>query len=223
VWTRRRTVLRRVLTTLATISLVACAGGPPAAPAVDEPEFSFDGLEAVDSRSFTDAWIRPGVSLDSYRAVSMQSVRFEFLPVNAETTSELWLGGASLDELIETVTSEMREQIELAQGWSPGESDGRDTLNVEARLLGITATVPPERVGAGELFLGDVSAVTLVVELRDAVSGTLVYRAVGPGVAGSQRNNARSTAATTWAEVSRWARRWGEHVVEELESIRPDE
>ncbi len=216
-------MLRRVLTTLSMISLAACAGGPPAAPAVTGPEFSYDGLEAVDSRSFTDAWIRPGISLDSYRAVSMQSVRFEFLPVNAETTAELWLGGASLDELIETVTSVMREQIELAQGWSSGEPGGRDTLNVEARLLGITATVPPERVGAGELYLGDVSAVTLVVELRDAVSGTLVYRAIGPGVAGSQRNNARSAAATTWAEVSRWARRWGEHVVEELESIRPDE
>jgi hypothetical protein len=71
-----------------------------------------------------------------------------------------------------------------------------------------------------EVFLSSVGEATLVLELRDSLSGETIYRAADRRPierTGGQAIHANTV--TTWSEVRRWARRWATQIVDGLDSI----
>ena len=119
---------------------------------------------------------------------------------------------------MDTVAEAIVVELDSLEGWQRVDEPGPAALILDVRLLGIVAELPPEQLGASDIYLGAVGEATLVLELRDSLSGRTLYRAVDrrPMV----RDNARSNAVTTWTELRRWARRWAVRLTEGLAAIR---
>ena len=208
--------------------LSACGGAPRVPDSQPEPTPSYDGLLPTDSREFSAAWLLPGTDLERYREVLPGDVDFEFRANDAPredaataNAPEFWISAENRQALVDTVAEAIVVELDGLENWQRVAEPGPAALILDARLLGIVAALPPEQLGANDIYLGEVGEATLVLELRDSLSGQTLYRAVDrrPMV----RDNARSNAVTTWAELRRWARRWAVRLTDGLAAVRDSE
>ncbi len=209
--------------------LVACAGSEPSIQQGPDAETSFDGLVRIDNSAFSKAWVDPDVDLKSYDKIIVGDAEFEFRAVKKtparsslrkDNSREFWIDDKNRARLIETVTGVFADELAKSKHFTITDEAGPDALIITGGLHDIVSRVPPEMVGAGEIYLASVGEATLVLELRDSLSGETIYRAVDrrrierPG---SQLFEAN--AVTNWAEVRRWARRWAMRLVDGLDWI----
>ena len=87
-------------------------------------------------------------------------------------------------------------------------------------MIDIVSAVPPpnRNIGRGDVYLSQVGQATLVLELRDSMSGEILARSVDRRAAASTWA-APSSAVTTWNEVRRLARTWARILVNRLDQI----
>ena len=103
------------------------------------------------------------------------------------------------------------------------DTPGFDVMIVEGALLDIVSYVPPDIVGRGEVYLSEVGTASLVLQVKDSMSGQTIARAAERRVAKPAGNmGMQSTSVTSWVEVRRLARRWATKLREGLESIVPE-
>jgi hypothetical protein len=92
-------------------------------------------------------------------------------------------------------------------------------LTVWGGLYDVVSFVPPERGARDRIFISNVGAATLVVELRDSQSNTTLVRAMDRRAASRAGGTMqRSNSASNWAEVRRVARRWATMLRERLDA-----
>ena len=209
--------------------LGACASSEPSIQQGPDAETSFDGLVRIDNSAFSHAWVDPDIDLKSYNKVMAGGAEFEFRAVDRTATRstmrsnnsrEFWISDGNRARLIETVSTVFREELASSKHFTVTDTAGPDTLILTGGLHDIVSQVPPEFIGRGEIYLSSVGEATLVLELRDSLSGKTIYRAVDrrrierPG-----GQMFEATTVTTWAEVRRWARRWATRLVNGLDSI----
>ncbi len=218
-------LLRLTCALILTSVLTACGGAPRVPDTEPEVIPSYDGLVPVDSGVFSAAWSEPDANFARYREVLPGNVGFEFRAMDASRqdtavarSPEFWISAENRQTLVDTVADAIAVELDSLEGWQRVDEPGPAALILDARLLGIVAELPPEQLGASDIYLGSVGEATLVLELRDSLSGRTLYRAVDrrPIV----RDNARSNAVTTWTELRRWARRWAVRLTEGLAAIR---
>jgi hypothetical protein len=101
------------------------------------------------------------------------------------------------------------------------ETTGPDTLLVRGVLLDVVSRVPPDRIGRSQVFLSSVGEATLVLELRDSVTFSIIARAVDRRAAARPGSSMQSNTVTNWAEVRRLANRWAQQLRAGLESLDP--
>ena len=218
----------RIMYLLAAALLLSACASEPSIQQGPDAETSFDGLVRIDNSRFQRAWIDPEVDLRSYTRIIPGTAEFEFRAVKESTQvstrrtneREFWIDDSGREQLIETVSQIFAEELANSRHFTITDEPGPDTLIVTGALLDIVSRVPPDRVGRTEVFLASVGEATLVLELRDSLSGETIYRAADRRAAerpGTQP--IRSNTVTTWAEVRRWARRWATQIVEGLDSI----
>lgn len=218
----------RPITLVTALGLAACGGGP-AAPVQTSPELSvtFDGLTPVEDSIFTSAWADADVDFSQYDKMILAPAQFEFRAVSktagsttaAANETAFWISDATKQQLIDTVTEVFAEELANSQNWEIVETRGADTLILAGKLLDIVSRVPPEKVGVDEIYLDSVGEATLVIEVRDSLSGETIYRGIERSRIDSSGRDSRSTTVTTWTEVRRWARRWAVRIVEGMDSI----
>jgi hypothetical protein len=75
-------------------------------------------------------------------------------------------------------------------------------------------------VGRGDIYLSSVGEATLVLELKDSLSGETIYRAIDRRAAERAGGTMMtSNTVTTKSEVRRLAQRWATRLREGLDSI----
>ena len=84
-------------------------------------------------------------------------------------------------------------------------------LLVKAGLLDVVSYVPPEPIGRNEIYLSRVGEATLVLELRDSLSDTILARAIDRRAAenramGFTESNRTTNSAEVRTVVRGWAR-----------------
>lgn len=219
--------MRIMYLTAAALLLSACASEPSIQQGPDA-ETSFDGLVRIDNSRFQRAWIDPEVDLKSYSKIIPGNAEFEFRAVKERTRTstsliseqEFWISEESRERLVETVSQVFSEELAKSRHFTITDTPGPDTLIITGALLDIVSRVPPESVGRTEVFLRSVGEATLVLELRDSLSGETIYRAADRRPierTGGQAIHANTV--TTWSEVRRWARRWATQLVDGLDSV----
>jgi len=192
-------------------------------------ELTFDGLVPISNARFTNAWIDPDVDLAGYDKIMAGGAEFEFRAVKKSSGStsmrrgnetEFWISDKNKQKLIDTVGEVFVEELQKSEHFEIVNEAGPDVLIVVGVLHDIVSRVPPDMIGRGDIYLSSVGEATLILELRDSLSGETIYRAIDRRAAERAGGSVvRSSSVTSWSEVRRMARRWATRLTEGLDSI----
>jgi Protein of unknown function (DUF3313) len=215
--------------------LVAClalaAGCSAPAPVVDTNAPAWDGMVPVRDSGLKEAWIKPDIDLSRYEQMLLLPVEVQFRAVRPAALSavgrsqdrEFPLSPADQQRLVDTVTEVFREELAKSRHLALVTESGPGVLLVRTSLLDIVSKVPPEEPGRSEIYLDEVGAATLVLELQDAQSGETLARAVDRRAAdpvdANGTNVSRVTSVQAWTEVRRVARRWASLVTQRIDQL----
>lgn len=202
------------------MSLLLIAGCASAPPAVDlESSPTFDGLYEVKGGQADEAWARPDVDISQYSKIMLKGVGIEYRPGGERGTT--WAARSSggpyevterQKERLRTIAEEeFLEELGKSEHFSIVDEAGPDVLLVAGKLLDVVSYVPPETAGRTDVYLREVGAATLVLELRDSITGTILVRAVDRRAAenlgmGLQESNRVTNTAEVRRLFAGWAR-----------------
>lgn len=215
--------------------LVAClalaAGCSAPAPVIDAGAPTYDGMVPVRDPGLKEAWLKPDIDLSRYEQMLLLPVEVQFRAVRPAALSavgrsqdrEFPLSPADQQRLVDTVTGVFREELAKSRHLALVTESGPGVLLVRTSLLDIVSKVPPEEPGRSEIYLDEVGAATLVLELQDAQSGETLARAVDRRAADpvdyTGTNVSRVTSVQAWTEVRRVARRWASIVTQRIDQL----
>jgi hypothetical protein len=208
----------------------ACVTPAPSIQAGPDAELSFDGLHKVDNSQADAAWARADFDISRYTKLMLISSGFEYRDVTnrGRTQMERSRGGpfyidqdrrARFEQLVADIFAEDFQQIENFEIVS---EPGPDVMIVRGALLDIVTYVPPTEGVAGniDIYLSNIGEATLVLELRDSETGTILARSVDRRAAermGGQMM--QSNRVTNTAEVRRLIRFWSQRLREGLDGF----
>ena len=221
--------LRLLLALVFAIVLVGCETGPPTIQTGPEAELSFDGLHKVNNSKADAAWARPDFDISSYTKIMASSGGIEYRQVKnrGRTTMERSQGGpyfiddqsrARFEALISEV---FREELQKVERFEIVDESGPDVLLVLGGLLDVVSFVPPDPVGARSyVYLSSIGEATLVLELRDSETDTILARSVDRRAAESIGGTLQSSnSVSSAAEVRRLIRFWASRLREGLDGF----
>ena len=212
--------------------LAGCQTAPPTVQTGPDAEQSFDGLNVVDNSRADLAWARPDFSLDGYTKIWPVSAGVEYRPVKnrGRSTMDRSRGGPYfIDDKargkFETLVGEIfKEELQKVERFEVVDGPGPDVLMVRGALLDVTSMVPPDLTGArSSIYLRNIGDATLVLELRDSETGTILARSADRRAAESIGDTFRqANSVTTAVEVKRLIRYWATRLREGLDGFAQD-
>jgi hypothetical protein len=223
-------MMKRVSLSIAALTLLTACAGEPTIQTGPDAEVSFDGLVRIDNARFAGAWIDPDVDLSRFKKILPGGARFEFRSVDKVSTSEarrsnqreFFISEKDQQRLEEVMLEIFDEELARSDIFSITDQPGVDVMLVRGALLDIVSYAPPDIRGRGEIYLDQVGAATLVIEVVDSLTGEVVARAIERRAAEpAGRMGVQSTSVTNWQEVRRLARRWARTLREGLEALVP--
>ena len=226
-------IIRLVLTLMTAFILVVAAVGctttAPTAQTGPDAEVTFDGLHRYDNTRVDAAWAVPHLNLSSYTKILPVNLGIEYRQVkNRGSTSVARSRGgpyfiddksrAKFEALVDKI---IMEELQKSNRFHIVDEPGPDTLIVGGGLLNVTSQVPPDPVGGRSyIYLSSVGEATLVLEVRDSETNTILARAVDRRAAETIGGTfQRSNSATNSAEVKRLIRFWASGLREALEGF----
>ncbi len=222
-------VLRLTTPLIFAVVLVACTTAPPTIQTGPDAELSFDGLHKVDNSRADVAWARPDFDISGYTKIWLVGAGIEYRQVKdrGRSTMARSQGGpyfiddkarAQFEELVGKV---FKEEFEKIEKYELVDEPGPDVLMIRGGLLDVTSYVPPDPIGGRSyIYLSSVGEATLVLELRDSETGTILARSVDRRAAETIGGTfTRSNSVTNSAEARRLIRFWATRLREGLDGF----
>jgi hypothetical protein len=209
--------------------LIACETAPPTIQEGPDAELSFDGLHRVDNSQADAAWARPDFDISGYNKILMVGAGIEYRQVRqtGNTVQTRSSGGpffipedARTD--FEAVVNEIfLEEMSNIQRFETVDEPGPDVLMIRAGLLDVVSYVPPEPIGGRSmLLLASIGEATLVLELRDSQTGTILARSVDRRAAEHFGGRVtQSNSVTNRSEIRRLIQFWAKRLHEGLDGF----
>jgi hypothetical protein len=170
-----------------------------------------EGLQRVDDTPLDAAWVKPGLDLRSYDKLVLQPVGISFRAVEdrglRRDVTDFALDDEQKQKVEQTIWEALAEEIGKSERFEITDQAGPGVLIATGALLDVVSHVPPDPIGRGATFVRSLGEATLVIELRDSVTGELFARAVDRRAA-EPVFPTRTNAVNNPAEVRRAARRW---------------
>ena len=208
---------------------VACTTTPPSIQTGPDAELSFDGLHMVDNSQADVAWARPDFDISGYTKIWLVGAGIEYRQVKDRGRSAMARsqgGPYFIDEKsrvkFEALVGEVfRDELQKIERYELVDGPGPDVLMVRGGLLDVVSDVPPEPIGGRSyVYLSSVGAATLVLELRDSETTTILARSVDRRAAESVGGSLQySNNVTNAAEVRRLIRHWATRLREGLDGF----
>jgi len=205
------------------LALTGCATPTPTLDTSSNADVTFDGLREIQNSSADKAWAMPGTDLSGYTKIRLQSAGIEYRPGGEPRRTSR--GGpyevtAEQKERLRELAGEVfLEELGRSERFTLVNEPGPDVLLVRAALLDIVSNVPPESAIRSETFLSSVGEATLVLEIRDSVTGAILVRAIDRDAADTGGRLTNSNRVTNAAEVRQLLRRWMSTLRERLDSF----
>lgn len=222
-------VFRLLTMPVLAVVLVGCTTTAPTIQTGPDAEVSFDGLHKVDNSQASLAWARPDFDISGYTKLWPIGVGIEYRQVKdrgrtmmARSQSGPYFiddqARARFEQLVNEIFDEelgKLERFEIVDGPGP------DVLIVGGGLLDVISYVPPDLMtGLSEIYLRSVGEATLVLELRDSETNTILARSIDRRAAQSAGDMMqRSNSVTNTAEARRLIRRWAIRLREGLDGF----
>jgi hypothetical protein len=193
------------------------AGKPSSEGAVN-----FEGLEAIKSRYFDIALVRPGVDFAAYSGLMVGIPELAFRTPD-RSQQEFPLSDAQKSRFQALLASQFDTELAQLQRLRLFDEAGPDVLRLKIRVQDINATIPPSavgRVGRAGGFLLAAGEATLVLELYDSRSGEVLARVADVrAVEGAAMLQKDGGAVTTWSEIEELCEHWAITARERLDRL----
>lgn len=222
-------VLRLTTTLVFAVVLVACTTAPPTIQTGPDAELSFDGLHKVDNSQADVAWARPDFDISGYTKIWLVGAGIEYRQVKDRGRSTIarsqggpyFIDDKSRAQFEELVGKVFKEEFEKIEKYELVDGPGPDVLMIRGGLLNVTSYVPPDPIGGRSyIYLSSVGEATLVLELRDSETGTILARSVDRRAAETIGGTfTRSNSVTNSAEARRLIRFWATRLREGLDGF----
>jgi len=219
---------------LATIILSAATGfillwqagvtdAQPVLPTVPDADITADGLHPLDSSIMGAAWVRPDADLSRYTRVFPLPTAIHFREVpdrrhNARTmevATAFHVDEARKARLRELFRESFNEALLGVRSFEPADELGRDVILVQGILTDVISGVPPYIPGSGITNIKWAWETNIVLEIRDAVSYTVLARTVE-----RQRMDGPFDATIVGVLTPTMVDRWSQLLVRRLEELR---
>lgn len=223
------------LVALVAISAVGCSSTPEFQTGPDA-EVTYDGLTRLDRTIMDTVWARKGTDISGANKVMLMNVGVEYRNVtgpysgragagsvrSSRSGNEFQLDADTRALFEEEISSAFREELARSEVIELVDEPGPDVLLIRGGLLDVVSRVPPETIGRSRIFIDSVGEATLVLEVRDSQSLTVIARAVDRRAMQSGTTMTESNRVTNRAEVRRLGRRWGGQLRDGLEKMIAD-
>ena len=209
--------------------LVACTTAPPTIQTGPDAELSFDGLHKVDNSQADVAWARPDFDLSGYSKILPVSAGIEYRQVKNKGKTMMtrsqggpyFIDDKSRRQFEALVAEVFTEEMQKLKRYEIVDEPGPDVLMVHGGLLDVISYVPPDPIGGRSyIFLSSVGEATLVLELRDSETGTILARSVDRRAAETIGDTfSHSNSVTNSAEARMLIRHWATRLREGLDGF----
>ena len=208
----------------AAIGGAACAAGPQAPSQV-----TGEGLVAVQSRQLDELYLRPNADLAAYRKVLIDPVRAEVSSdwqknLNYSRNVSRWVGPDDVKRATADAASSLESviaQTYSARGYEIAAAPEPGVLRITASIADLYVYAPDRySPWTVKTFTRDAGQATLLLEARDAVTGTLLARVMHRGIARevTRVNTASDVTNRFWFDAL--FRRWTADCIAEFEAGR---
>ncbi|HXC59256.1 MAG TPA: DUF3313 family protein [Steroidobacteraceae bacterium] len=150
--------------------------------AADVPGTTEDGLVQIQVKNIDKAYKRPGASLKGYTSLLLRPVSVAF--------SKNWdprdygTFGLKSDE-VERIRSELSKiagetfaRVLTKGGYTIAKASGENVLDVQAEIVDLIINgIEPRNAGNVHVYVKSAGEMRILVNLRDSVTGTTLYRA----------------------------------------------
>ena len=224
----------KLLTVLVAIAFAAGCSSTPEFSS-DPDDVTHDGLTRLNRTVMDTVWAREDLDLSGITKVRFNSLGVQYRNVDGpysgragtsssrqrSSSTEFQLDEATRALFEEEIRGAFMEQIRRSTVFEVTEEAGPDVIDIHIGLLDVVSRVPPETVGRSRIFIDRVGEATLVLEIRDSISNTVLARAVDRRAADGA-TMFESSPPRNRAEVRRLGRRWGDIIRNGLEAMLQD-
>ena len=217
------------LQTLFMLCFAAIGGAALAAEPQAASEAAREGLVAVHSRNLDELYLRPNADLAAYRKVLIDPVRVEIRSdwqrnLNYTRNVSRWVGPEDAKRVAADAAANLESviaQTYKARGYEIAAAPEPGVLRLSASIADLFVN-SPDRYSAWTVktFTRDAGQAKLVLEARDAVTGTLLARVAHLGIAReiTRLDRASDVSNRFWFETL--FRRWASDCIAEFEAGR---
>jgi hypothetical protein len=211
-------------------SLVCLAAAAVAAFAAAPQTAGPDGLVQVQSRALSEIYLRPGTEVSGYRRILIDPPRAELQKdwlkrMNATRDVTRWLSRDDAQRITDEAAAAMRTAVAQAfkaRGYETVTEPGPGVLRLSPSVAALFVNAPD--VASPGIQRGfthdDAGTGTLILEARDAVTGTLLGRVVDRGTASEVRHFNRATDVSNQFWFEAMFRQWATNCAKELQAAR---
>ena len=211
--------MKRSTAAMAGLAMLAFAN--PGAAQAKGPPANWDGLVQVPSKQLTLVYLQPGADFRGYSKVMIEPTEVAFHKdwrKDYNSTRRDLSGKVSESEVQRAVAKGIEAATDIftqewqKSGYAIATAPGPDVLIVRTGILNISVTSPDRPSSVRSFgFANEAGRATLMVEVRDSLTGALLGRAVDQEIAGdntvgwrtsvSNRSDFRDLVAQ-WARIS---------------------
>jgi hypothetical protein len=193
-------------------------------------EITHDGLVRVRWSRFKYVWLKPNADFGRYSRVMMDpvSVGYKRPPRQTEGGRNLNQGNFALsDHQMADMKRYFSEAFEKELGkldnFTLADTVGPQTLRVEAAIIDLVVNVPTRPTGSDRVFTTSAAQMTLVMELRDSITGEILARVADrrdtQSGSGAVSDLTYSTPASNAGAVRLLFKRWAQILATRLDAI----
>ena len=206
-------------------SLVAMPAVALQSEGLPPPPADAEGLVRQASRSLDEVYLRPGASFRPYRRVLLAPVEVSFAKYWARDHRDIDAAESLKirQDLARLAREEFRRVLQRGQGYQLAEAAGPDVLEVRAQLVNLDIAAPEVRDAAvRHNYVLSAGEATLVAELRDSQTGTLLARVVDQREMRRYPDLQLATSVTNSAEAADLVATWSRLLRRQLDSAKSD-
>ncbi len=218
--------MRSIAFVIVFMALSACQSTPTIQTGPNA-EISYDGLVKLNNTRIDSAWIRPGIDLSAYDKLILEGAGIRYRSVSE--VNRIYLSnfqGMPIDtEQVEYIQRAVRDVFTRGMAESEHfeivEEPGPDTLTLNGYLIDVVSFVPPQDDTVDRIYhyITQLGEATLVLELRDSLSGQTLARATDRRILEPSFSDINADIAVNRFEVERELDRWVDTIRNGLEYL----
>jgi hypothetical protein len=216
---------------LATLAIGGCkATKAPVLESGPNAEITHDGLVRVRWSRFKYAWLKPNADFGRYSQVMMDPVSVAYKRPPRETEGRrspnrggFGLSDSQMTDMKRYFSEAFEKELTKLENFTLADAAGPQTLRVEAAIIDLVVNVPTRPRGGETVFTTSAAQMTLVLELRDSITGEILARVADrrdtQSGSGAVSDLTYSTPATNAGGVRLLFKRWAQILATRLDAI----